>query len=114
MITMDDFQYDFGDKIKTYPSLMQGSALTGSQVDTYLGIGKSAIGIAYFEQDDSWGACFPSPQKGTVKLCVKIIDTFGGKHTKTFYAPCMPLEEAKKYNPSFGETLKITRNENTA
>lgn len=112
MVTMEDFKYDFGDTIKVYPSLMQGTTLTMSRVDTYLDIGKSATGVVYFEQD-GWGACFPSSNKGRAKLCIIIIDTFGRKHKQIFTSPVKPLEEAKKYNHSFGETLKVLEEENT-
>lgn len=81
---MKDFQYDFGEDIKVYPSWMQGTTLTMSTVDTYLEVGESATGVAYFEQGDSYGNFHPTSKNGKVKLFVRVIDTFGGKHTKNF------------------------------
>ena len=46
------------------------------------------------------------------KFCIKIIDTFGGQHKTIFNAQVMELKDAKKYNPSFGETLRTLRKEN--
>lgn len=112
MVTIEDFQYDFGENVKVYPSLMQGTAITMSRVDTYLQVGKSVTGVVYFEQDNSWGACFPAQKEGKAKFCIKIIDTFGGQHKTIFNAQVMELKDAKKYNPSFGETLRTLRKEN--
>ena len=35
---------------------------------------------------------------------VRVIDSFGGTHTKRFWLPVVTLEEARKYNPAFGTT----------
>ncbi len=108
-VTMEDFQYNFGEKIKVYPSLFQGSATLGHSTETYLDVGRTVNGIVYFEQNDSWGGCFPSVNTGTTKVRVAVTDSFGRKHKKTFRIPVMPLAEAKKYNPSFGGTYETLR-----
>lgn len=109
--TLEDFQYDFGGRVKIYPSLLQGVTATMKSPDTYLEVGKGVNGVIYFEQDDSWGGCFPSPKKNMVKLKIAIIDTFGKKYTKIFWAPVVSPEEAQKYNPAFGVTLAVLRGE---
>mgnify|MGYP001595162636 FL=1 len=108
---MADFQYALGENIKFYPFLLQCSKISPTQTDTYLEIGKSVNGVVYFEQDDSWGGCFPTIRNKTVKLRVAVVDTFGRKYQKTFLAPSVSLQEAQKYNPSFGATFATLRKE---
>jgi hypothetical protein len=109
-IIMADFQYNFGENIKVYPFLFQGNRLTGNNSDTYLEVGREINGVVYFEQDDSWGACFPSPDKGgNVSVRIAVEDVFGKKHKKTFKIPFVSIEEARKYNPSFGATYATMR-----
>lgn len=76
-----------------------------------LKVGKSAVGVVYFEQQESWGGCFPTPKKGSAKIKVKIIDSFGGKHTKILKVLIVDLEKAKEYCPAFGETYRQLHNE---
>lgn len=109
--TMSDFHYDFGKQVKVYPSLLQGTYMTGNKPETYLEVGKSVNGVVYFEQDDSWGGCFPTMKNNMVQLRVVVLDTFGRKYKKTFWAPFVTLEEAQKYNPAFGATFAILRGE---
>jgi hypothetical protein len=61
IITMEDFKYDLGEYIKVYPSLLQGTYLTGKTVNNYLKIGRSVNGVVYFEQPDSWEGVFHLP-----------------------------------------------------
>lgn len=109
--TITDFQYDLGGDIKFYPSLFQANSIYGTKPDTYLEVGKSTTGMVYFEQDDSWGGFFPSIKNGKVWLTIAVVDTFGRKYKKSFYAPSVTLEEAQKFNPSFGATFAVLRKE---
>jgi hypothetical protein len=111
---MDDFQYDFGERIKIYPSLLQGTSTLGTTSETYLNVGRGVNGVVYFEQDDSWGGCLPLPRKGATRIRVAVLDSFGKKHKKTFQVPVVSLQEAKKYNPSFGGTFAAMRGERSA
>jgi hypothetical protein len=113
IITMDDFQYDFGDRVKIYPSLFQGSHLIGKDTDTYLNTGQSVNGVVYFEQTESWGGFFPTPNKGAAKIRIAVHDSFGKKHVQTFRIPIVSLDEARKYNPSFGGTFELMRKDAT-
>ncbi|MEZ0149190.1 MAG: hypothetical protein AB9Q19_07700 [Candidatus Reddybacter sp.] len=104
-IIMEDFQYSFGGNIKVFPFLFQGSNLTGNNIDTYLDVGRETNGVVYFELDDGFGGRFPSPTKdGNVVIKVAVEDVFGKKHKKNFKIPLIAIEEARKYNPSFGGT----------
>lgn len=102
---LTDFQVAIGDSIKVYPFLFQANALSPVRQETYLQPGRSVVGVVYFEQPDSWGGCQPLIWHGRVRLAVRLVDVFGGRHTKTFWVPAVTLEEARKFNPSFGRTL---------
>jgi hypothetical protein len=108
-ITIEDFQVAIGDNIKFYPSLFQRSSISGKSANTYLQIGQSVNGVVYFEQSESWGGFFPTPKNGRTKIRVAVLDAFGKRHKKTAYVPVVSLEEAKKFNPTFGKTLPTVR-----
>jgi hypothetical protein len=40
---------------------------------------------------------------------ISIKDSFDKSHSKRFWIPVVGMEEAKKYNPSFGKTLSELR-----
>jgi hypothetical protein len=111
-ITIEDFQVKIGENIKFYPSLFQRSSISGQSGDTYLRIGQSVNGVIYFEQSESWGGFYPYPRNGRTKVRVAVVDAFKQSHKKTFWVPVVSLEEAKKYNPSFGITLPTVRDSN--
>ncbi|NRG17967.1 hypothetical protein HPQ64_09735 [Rhizobiales bacterium] len=104
-ISLDDFQADIGDSVKIFPFLTQRNRLSPSESKTYLRIGESTNGVVYFEQEESWGGCFPHHHKGKTKIKLLIKDTSGKKYYSIHKIPIINLEEAKKYNPRFGETL---------
>ncbi|MBE0533117.1 MAG: hypothetical protein IH626_20030 [Rhodospirillales bacterium] len=110
-IAINDFQANIGANIKVYPFLTQRSILSGESADTFLEVGQSTNGVVYFEQSDSWGGCFPSHRKGIARLKVSVRDVFGGRHKVTFDVPVVTIEEARKYNPSFGKTFAELRGE---
>jgi hypothetical protein len=100
-----DFQVHIGENIKVYPFLTQKNFLMDAKHDTYLEVGHSTNGVAYFEQTDSWGGCFAISRNGRVRIKVSVCDVFGNKHTAKFSVPSVSLEDARKYNPAFGKTL---------
>ena len=106
-----DFQAKIGENIKFYPFLIQRSIVSNADTITFLEPGRSTNGVVYFEQPDSWGGCFPSPEKSGVRIKISIRDVFGRMHTKRFKIQAVTLEEARKYNPSFGKTYAELRNE---
>jgi len=109
LVAMEDFHAKIGDSFKIYPSLLQATALLDKTTDTYLNVGQVVSGVVYFEQKDSWGACFPLKRSGKTRVKIAVKDAFGRKHTKSFWIPVVTLSEAKKYNPSFGETFPSLR-----
>jgi hypothetical protein len=110
-VALSDFQVKIGENIKVYPFLTQKSALFLGDSNTYLGIGQSINGVVYFEQDDSWGGCYPAVRAGRAKLKVCMRDAFGADHTAKISVPVKSLEEARRYNPDFGKTLAELRGE---
>lgn len=106
-----DFQAKIGENIKIYPFLTQRSIMSGADTSTFLEPGRSTNGVIYFEQADSWGGCFPAQGKQGVSVKVEIQDVFGHAHTAKFKIPSLSIDEARKYNPSFGKTLAELRNE---
>lgn len=111
--SLDDFKYDFGDRIKVYPFLLQYTTGIMREPNAYLLVGQSTNGIVYFEQKDSWGGCFPSPKNGETKVKLRIRDSFGGTHSKIARIPIVSLEEAKKYCSVFGQTFEMLKNRNS-
>lgn len=104
-VVVQDFQVNLGDNVKFFPFLMQTSTVSGRTPETYLRAGESVNGVCYFEQTASWGAFHPYPMSGKTKLQVRVRDAHGSEWKKNVWVPIVPLEEAKKYNPSFGDTL---------
>jgi hypothetical protein len=109
-IVLNDFQVAIDDEnIKIYPFLTQASALLQSRNDNYLETGKEVRGVVYFEQEDSFGSFYPREVKGLVKVKIRVIDIFGGRHYKIAWIPKVSLIEAQKFNPKFGMTLESLR-----
>lgn len=103
--SLTDFQVAIGNNVKVYPFMFQRNYLSPVQQETYLQPGQSVVGVVYFEQPDSWGGYQPRVWNGRVRLSVRLLDVFGGRHTRSFWVPSVSLEEARKFNPSFGCTL---------
>ncbi|HBG48293.1 MAG TPA: hypothetical protein DDW90_02050 [Cyanobacteria bacterium UBA9971] len=103
---LSDFCVDIGENTKVYPLLTQKSCLLGDSANTFLNIGQQCSGIVYFEQPEGWGGFKPRIVNNKVMIKVKIKDVFEKYHQKIFTIPVVSLEEARKYNQSFGMTYK--------
>jgi len=103
---LEDFHVRIGESVKVYPFLFQRNSLISGNTGTHLDVGKSVDGVVYFEQGDSWGGCYPRILNGYSTVMVAVRDIFGHKHCRKFQIPLASLEEAQKYNPSFGATLR--------
>ncbi len=110
-VVVEDFQASIGENLKVFPFLFQRSVLSGLSSDTFLQIGQSTNGVVYFEQSDSWGGCFPKVVDGSVRVKVRLIDAFGRSHCRKFLIPSVTMDEALKFNPSFGQTIAHIRGE---
>jgi hypothetical protein len=103
--SVSDFQVSVKDKVKIYPFLTQRSSLSGQNASSYLKIGEGTNGVAYFEQPEAYGACFPLSKNGRTKVKICVEDAFGKKHTRKFWIPVKSLDEAQRYNPDFGKSF---------
>jgi hypothetical protein len=111
MASLIDFHAAIGENIKVYPFLFQRGFISGDSGETFLQPGQSTNGVVYFEQSDSWGACQPVVRNGKVSVKVRVVDAYGGRHSTKFDIPLVSMEEARKYNPAFGQTLAQLRGE---
>lgn len=105
VVSLADFQSAIGDNIKIYPFLMQKGFASGESAETFLESGRSTSGVVYFEQEDSWGGCFPVSRKDRTKIRIVVCDSFGRQYQRTIKVDCVSLEKARHYNPKFGATF---------
>lgn len=106
-VSLSDFKVKIGDSEKYYPFLFQRSVIATKQTNTYLKIGKKTNGIVYFEQQESWGGFQPRiNDEEEVKVKIKVIDSFGRSHTTKVNIPFVSIEEARKINSEFGNSLE--------
>lgn len=110
-VALEDFQVEIGDRLKVYPFLTQRSSLSGESARSFLEIGQATNGVVYFEQQDSWGACFPVSRYGIVRVKVRVTDVFGRSYDKIIELNRVGLADARKYNPSFAKTIMTLRGE---
>ncbi|MCY1366587.1 hypothetical protein D9M69_534900 [compost metagenome] len=104
-VALTDFQVSIGDSIKVYPFLTQKNYLSPANQTHFIEIGQSTNGVVYFEQPESWGGCYPKVQNKLVNIKVRVTDVFGKQHTTKVQIPSVSFEEARKYNPEFGNTF---------
>ena len=105
--SLEEFKYYLNDeKIKVYPFLIQHSYLIPFDIDLYLEQGKIETGVVYFESIEYWGGYEPKVINEKVQVKVLIFDTYNKKYKKILKIPFAEINEAKKYNASFGETFK--------
>lgn len=109
-IAKDDFMISLDDeKNKVYPFLVQDSLLQINKKDGYLTVGKCVNGIVYFEQEESYGGSYPNVKHGKVKIKIRVYDIYQNKYSITQEIPFIDIAEAKKYCPSFGESIPIKK-----
>ena len=108
-VSISDFHVKIGENFKVYPFLTQRNSMSPTQVDTFLMVGRSVNGVVYFEQNDSWGGCFPLQKNGRTVIKVKLRDVFGREHISKHRISTVSLDEARKYNPTFGTTFEELR-----
>ncbi len=106
---LPDFGNSVGENLRVFPFLLQQSCLHSREVPSYLREGEEATGVVYFEQEEAWGNFKPIVQNGGVKIKVSMRDVFGRKYLKTFYIPSVSIDHARKYNPEFGNFIKLLR-----
>ena len=110
-VALEDFQVSIGRSTKVFPFLTQINHLSAARPKTYLRIGEATNGVVYFEQEDSWGGCFPLSKGGYTQIRLRLSDAHGRQYTTKHKIPVVTLSEALKYNPRFGETRQESREE---
>lgn len=76
---------------------------------SFINIGDSLIGVAYFEQQEAWGNFSPLPNDDiSANIIIKIEDVYGRKYKFKTKLKYMDLEKAKTYNPHFGNIEYLT------
>jgi hypothetical protein len=105
IISFDEYRINFGDKIKIFPFLRQQNDMIPYSHLDYLQIGQCLNGISYFEQNKTWGSFLPRIINKKIRVKVKIADSFGKNHCNKFWIPVLDIDEARKFNPSFGQSL---------
>ena len=106
IVALADFQASIGENTKIYPFLTQKGFASGSSAETYLEPGNFANGVVYFEQRESWGRCYPISHNRKTKIRIVISDTFKRTYQFTTEVTRVSLEEARKFNPKFGMTMR--------
>ncbi|MFA9370131.1 MAG: hypothetical protein ACERIH_00265 [Labilibaculum antarcticum] len=74
-----------------------------------LEIGKSLVGVAYFEQVTAWGNLNPAQKEnGNIDVIIKIRDIYGKEYKFQTELEQLPIEEARKFNPNFGNIEQLS------
>lgn len=77
--------------------------------ESFIDVGSSLIGVAYFEQLKAWGNLNPKEFKdGQIKVVVRITDVFGQAYIFKTELRNIPIEAARKHNPQFGNIEELT------
>lgn len=106
----DDFGIELsnGDEILV-PNLRVRNRYFVNSTDSYIGIGSSLTGIAYFEQFKAWGNLNPKEfEEGQIKVVIRIIDTYGLTYDFDTSLKHISIEKARKHNPHFGNVEELT------
>ena len=76
---------------------------------SYINIGDSQIGVAYFEQQEAWGNFSPLPNENkSANVIIKIKDVYGRKYMFKTRLKYVDIEKARTYNPHFGNIEYLT------
>src|SRR5690606_23123090 len=66
----------------------------------------SGRGVVYFEEKDlTWGTFCPKVGD-TLRVRLKLIDSFGKPHRSQYAIPVVSLPEARKFGPDIGKTFQ--------
>lgn len=76
---------------------------------SFINIGDSIVGIAYFEQETAWGNYNPiTNEDKSANIKIRIKDTYGNNFYFKHKLKYMDLNKAREYNPNFGNIESIT------
>lgn len=87
-------------RIKDYPT---------DTSDSYLRVGESITGTAYFEQVKAWGNYNPLQNEDkSTNIKLKIVDVYGNKFYSKYKLKFIELEKAREFNEYFGNIEFLT------
>lgn len=87
------------------PHLRQVYIEPDHKYNGFLEVGRSVIGVAYFEQNSSWGSLNPRHiSNNMVDIKIEVKDAFGSTYSKKVQVRVIELKDALRYNPSFSFT----------
>jgi hypothetical protein len=105
-VALEDFYVKIdNDLYKAYPFLIQTSFLKIDDSTSFLVRGQQTNGIVYFESIGYWGGFEPKNCDGMAIVEVQVISIFKTKYHKIFQIPIVEVDEAKKYNKRFGDSI---------
>jgi len=80
----------------------------GSDSDSELNVGKSSVGVAYFEQVTAWGNLNPkTTENDKINVIIKIRDIYKKEYKFKTKLKKLPIEKAREFNPHFGNVEKL-------
>jgi len=102
---LDPFRINAGEQAILIPFLRQHDTILNLENSCFIDVGKSILGVAYFEQPPTWGNHVPDLDDNNKTLVkIKLNDAFENTYSTKFNLPMITLLEAKRFNPSFGLT----------
>lgn len=107
---LESFKIDMnnGSQIQV-PTLRIKDSENDNADKSLINIGNSIVGIAYFEQETAWGNYNPIPnQDKSTNIKIRIKDIYGKNFYFKYKLKYEDLENARKYNPNFGNIESIT------
>lgn len=109
--TFDNFKIEYGNTTLLIPPLRVKTEFFMNKNDDTLEVGKSIVGVAYFEQEEAWGNFNPKSidKKGTIKVIIKIRDVYGRHYNFKSTLKPKSLDEARKMNSTFGDISRIIK-----
>ncbi len=73
-----------------------------------LEVGKSLVGVAYFEQGTAWGNLNPiQKENGQIDVIIKIRDVYGKEYQFKTELKQVAIEQARKFNSNFGNIEQL-------
>jgi hypothetical protein len=108
--SLNDFKFEYEEHVLIIPPLRVRTEYFMEKHDDGLEIGKSIIGVAYFEQSEAWGNFNPKAidNEGTIKIIIRIRDVYGRLYDFKTKLKRIKLEEARKISTTFGCVSNIT------
>ena len=102
--TFDNFKIEYENATITIPPLRIRTEFFMDKDNDSLGVGRSIVGVAYFEQEESWGNYNPRTMNDEdgIKIIIKIKDVYGKNYKFKTTLESKSLDEAQRINSTFG------------